>query len=121
MILNNLKRNIYYKNQHLLARNNYSKFNYYVTNETLDMNKSKELFKMQNNWEDIISDDSLLYSIERMDVKYQQILWLLIVEQATQKEISKSMNVSQQSVSKTRKLILKKLKRTLVRNEKNYE
>jgi len=114
MMLNSLKRNIHFKNQPFFSRNKDKSHIVYVPNEILDTNKTKELFTSKRNWEDVIEDDIILNAIMRLDKKSQRILWMIIVEQSTQKEISDSLNLSQQAISKEKKSIMNKLKRVLI-------
>lgn len=115
-MLNSLKRNIHFKNKHFYSRNVDKEKIVYVPNEVLDVNKTKNVYKNIEGWEDLIDDDVTLEAIKDLDIKSQRILWMLIVDQATQKEVSDVLNLSQQSVSKQRKRILNNLRKKI-----NYE
>ncbi|GEO65017.1 hypothetical protein LNA01_22000 [Companilactobacillus nantensis] len=115
-MLNSLKRNIHFKNKHFYSRNVNKEKLIYVPDEILDINKAKKVYENIKDWEDLIDNDVILKAVKDLDIKSQRILWMLIVNRATQKEVSSVLNISQQSISKEKKRILNKLRRKI-----NYE
>lgn len=115
-MLNSLKRNVHFKNKHFYSRNVNKEKLIYVPDEILDINKAKKVYENIKDWEDLIDNDVILKAVKDLDIKSQRILWMLIVNRATQKEVSSVLNISQQSISKEKKRILNKLRRKI-----NYE
>lgn len=99
-MLNSLKRNVHFKNKHFYSRNVNKEKLIYVPDEILDINKAKKVYENIKDWEDLIDNDVILKAVKDLDIKSQRILWMLIVNRATQKEVSSVLNISQQSISK---------------------
>lgn len=110
LLLNNLKRNVYFKSQHLSVRAFNDKNTVYIPGELIDLNVSPNEYRYQKEWDDIINSAELLDAINKLSIKYQRILWLLFVDRLSQKDVSKMFLVSQQSISKDKRKLLKRLK-----------
>lgn len=76
-----------------------------------------EIFDNDNNFDftEIITDELLLKSIKELTQKQKKILFMKYIQDKEEKKIANELNISIQSVNKTKNTILNKLKKCLER------
>lgn len=69
------------------------------------------------NWNDVLESEVLIEAISKLTQRQQEVLWLLFVEELQGIQAKKRLNVSQQSISKTKKRALNNIQK--IWEEKN--
>lgn len=73
-------------------------------------NERKTRFPAKN-WSDVLENEELIEAITKLSQRQQEVLWLLFVEELSGVQAKKRLNVSQQSISKTKKRALDNIKK----------
>ena len=65
----------------------------------------------EKNWDEALENEELIEVITRLSQRQQEVLWLLFIEDLSGVQVKKRLNVSQQSISKTKKRALNNIEK----------
>lgn len=119
-LLSLIQINVKYKSWHVQKK--YRKHNQELVSDELfeylfnQKDEKKSRFPPRN-WNDVLESEVLIEAISKLTQRQQEVLWLLFVEELQGIQAKKRLNVSQQSISKTKKRALNNIQK--IWEEKN--
>lgn len=119
-LLSLIQTHVKFKSLHFREQNSSQKQEL-VSEETmeyaLDQKKSSGLELTIPQWDAVLESEDLIQAVSDLTEHQQQILWFLFIEDMPVKQAKAQLNVSQQSISKTKNRALKKIQKQLEEKE----
>lgn len=115
-ILSYLIKALHYESKHFDRKlRDYRNRNQLVpTSDLIYLDKSyTDPFVLSKDIVDHISSDNLFHTLRKLTDRQKEILSLVYVRQMTDKEIAQHLGITQQAVSKTRKNIIKNIRKEI--------
>ena len=104
---------IRYKRLDLLRKYNRKETNEIMTQEEVIIVHFDSIRTRYLDWESALEDTALLHILPQLSLSQQTVLWKLIIEDKSQVEIAKELNISPVAVSKLKTRAFKKIKESL--------
>lgn len=115
-LLSLIQTNVKYKGLHI-KKKFYEQKQELVGEESLkymiNQKASSNMKHSHTQWDTVLESEELVKAVSTLSKRQQQILWIQFVEDIPAVQSRKQLNISQQSISKTRQRALRNIKKIL--------